>query len=137
MSFQGNSGKITSVQCKNKKCYFWTHDPKPGAKCVKCMEVLPIWTRYLNADKDNGQYIPPSPLEPTDYQETSRFLERTNTCGIDELIDYDSPQLKPTDDNLTNEERVVREIMIIYRLDREGAIKKLDHMAKTAKISYM
>ena len=159
MNSQGTSSQITSaqqqpyqqnvypsVQCKNPKCYLWTYDPKPGAKCVKCMKVLPIWVGYLNADKDNGPYIPPLPLERTDYQETwfddetPRFLERTNTRCVDELIDCDPPQLKPTDDNdqehLTNAERVVREIMLIYGVDREGAMKKLEQMAKTAVVEY-
>ena len=164
MNSQGTSSQITSaqqqqlkphqqnmypsVQCKNPKCYFWTYHPTPGAKCVKCMKVLPIWAGYLNADKDNGAYIPPPPLERTDYQETwfyretPRFVERTNTGCVDELIDCDPPQLKPTDDNdndhehLTNAQRVVREIMLIYKLDREGAMKKLEQMAKTAVVEY-
>jgi hypothetical protein len=135
-----------SVQCKNPVCYRWAYAPNPGSKCVECMEVLPIWVGYLNADKDNEPYIPSESLKRTDtqemwfYDETPRFLERTNTDCIDELIDCDPPQLKPADDNdhehLTNAERVVREISLIYGVDREGAIKQLDHMAKTAVVEY-
>lgn len=134
-----------SVQCKNPKCYFWSYDPTPGSKCVKCMEVLPTWVGYLNADKDNGPSIPPLPLERTDYQEMwfydddeSRMLDRTTTCCIDELNSCSPPQL--TDDagqeHLTNKERVVRSIMIIYGLDREGAMKKIDQLVKTAVVEY-
>jgi hypothetical protein len=105
------------------------------------MEVLPVWVGYLNADKDNGPSIPPLPLERTDYQEMwfyeePRFLERTNTTCVDELIDCDPPQFTEGQEHLTNAERVVREIMLIYGLDREGAIKKLAQMAKTAVVDY-
>ena len=135
-----------TVQCENKACYRWNDNPKPGEKCVKCREVLPIWVGYLDENKYNGPYIPPLPLERADYQETWNTnetpnpLERSYTGCNDEPNICGPLQLKRTDGNdehLTNEERVFQEIMMIYGVDREGAMKQLDRMVKTAVVKHL
>ena len=142
---------FASVQCKNPACYFWTYDPKPGSSCVKCTTLLPIWVGYLNADKGNETpSIPALPLERTHYQEMWFYdendvvssLERSATCSSDETINCGPLPLKRTDggsnhqEPVTNKEQVIQDIMVMYRLDRERAIEKLDQMVKSVTVEY-
>jgi hypothetical protein len=111
---------------------------------------LPIWVGYLNAEKiKNEPCIPALPLERTHYQEmwfydendVGSSLERSATCISDETINCGPLPLKRTDGSnhqepVTNQEQVIQDIMVMYRLDRERAIEKLDQMVKSVTVEY-
>ena len=69
-------------------------------------------------------------FQGTSSQITSSQPETLERTGYQEMWYDQEPE------HITNAERVIREIMLIYKLDREGATKKLEQMAKTAVVEY-
>ncbi len=120
-----------TVQCQNPACYRWNYNPTSGANCVKCMEPLPVWVGYLNADKyKNEPYVPTQPLERTGYQEMwyDDDEEKPHTHSSSSSSNAKAP--------ITNKEQVFQDIMVMYGLDRAGAIKKIDQMVKSVVVDY-
>ena len=64
---------------------------------------------------------PPPPPPRLDFQ-----------YGIEDISDDEDEK----EDNLTNNEKVIRDIMEIYSLDRKGAEEKIDEMAKSAVVKH-
>ena len=69
-------------------------------------------------------------FQGTSSQNTSSQPETLERTGYQEMWYDQEPE------HITNMERVIREIMLIYKLDREGATKKLEQMANTAVVEY-
>lgn len=143
-----------TVKCDNQSCRSWNDNPTPGTKCFKCCAILPTWAGYLNNNSagnilEETQYYPPPLLERNAYQEywnadeidqPRHSLEWSMTNNhIDEPIDCTPLKLKRTDgdadqeeedQHITNAEIVIKYIMSRCKLDREGAINKLDKMTR-------
>jgi hypothetical protein len=95
------------------------------------MERLPVWVGYLNADKyKNEPYVPTQPLERTGYQEMwyNDDEEKQQTHSSSSSSNAKAP--------ITNKEQVFQDIMVMYGLDRAGAIKKIDQMVKSVVVDY-
>lgn len=131
------SSAYPTVQCQNLECYRWNYNPTPGANCVKCMEPLPVWVGYLNADKyKNEPYVPTQPLERTGYQEM--WYDDDEEKAEEKKPHTHSSSSSKADQAppVTNKERVFQNIMVMYGLDRAGAIKKIDQMVKSVVVDY-
>lgn len=124
-----------TVQCDNPHCRYWNDEPTPGMKCVKCFSKLPTWIGYLNNNSggnilEKTNYSPP-PIERTACQEywydDDESLQQTCTDG-------DAAQEK--EEHIKNAEKVVRDIMHIYNLNREGALNKLDQLTKNVTVTH-
>lgn len=144
MSFQSSTANKQSwsirptVQCDNTSCLYWHNDPEPGMKCLKCHSILPTWVGYLNNNSDGdiieeSNYPEPHPIE------RSATLERESWYAdeVDDeplkLIRTDGDAAQEEEQHITNAEQVVRDIMSIYKLDREGALNKLDQLTKNVR----
>jgi len=129
---------LPTVQCDNTSCLYWHNDPEPGMKCLKCHSILPTWVGYLNNNSDGdiieeSNYPEPHPIE------RSATLERESWYAdeVDDeplkLIRTDGDAAQEEEEHITNAEQVVRDIMSIYKLDREGALNKLDQLTKNVR----
>lgn len=160
MSFQSSTANKQSwsirptVQCDNTSCLYWHNDPEPGMKCLKCHSILPTWVGYLNNNSDGdiieeSNYPEPHPIERSASLERESWysdevdelpqhsLERSMTSNMDDeplkLIRTDGDAAQEEEQHITNAEQVVRDIMSIYKLDREGALNKLDQLTKNVR----
>ena len=130
---------LPTVQCDNPSCRSCNDEPTPGTKCFKCFSILPTWVGYLNNNSGSGgeileesNYPPPPSLERTAYQEywysdKDELSQQTHTND-----DYEQEKEKL----ITNAEQVVRDMMSIYKLDREGALRKFDEIIKNVIVTH-
>jgi hypothetical protein len=162
MSFPSSSTNQQSwsirptVQCDNPSCRSWNDEPTPGTKCFKCLSILPTWVGYLNNNSgsdgvilEESNYQPPPPLERTAGQERESWyadevnepLERSMTINMDDKplkltrTDGDAAQ-EEEEEHITNAEQVVRDMISIFKLDREGALRKFDEIIKNVVVTH-
>ena len=148
MSFQSSTANkeswsiLPTVQCDNPSCLYWNNEPKPGMKCLKCLSTLPTWVGYLNNSNSGDGVI----LEKSDYPEPTQ-VERSagqerESWYADEVND-EPLKLTRTDgdaaqeeEHITNAEQVVRDMISIFKLDREGALRKFDEIIKNVVVTH-
>jgi hypothetical protein len=151
MSFTSPADKDTwsirpTVQCDNSSCRSWNDTITPGTKCFKCLTILPTWVGYLNNDGggdilEESNYPPPPPIERTTCQEQETWYDDER---IQMPLKHDSLKLIRRDGNteqeekehVTNAEQVIRDMMLIYNLDREGVNNKFDEIIKNAIVKH-
>ena len=134
---------LPTVQCDNPSCLYWHNDPKPGMKCLKCLSILPTWVGYLNNSNggdgdilEESNYPPPPPLERTASQEReSWYADEVNDKPL-KLTRTDGDAAQEEEEHITNAEQVVRDMMSIYKLDREGALRKFDEIIKNVVVTH-
>jgi len=159
MSFQSSTANKQSwsirptVQCDNSKCLYWNDEPKPGMKCFKCLTKLPTWIGYLNNNSggdilEESSYPPPPPIERSACSERESWyadevnepLERSMTSNMDDeplkLTRTDGDAAQEEEEHITNAEQVVRDMISIFKLDREGALKKFDEIIKNVVVKH-
>ena len=144
-----------TVQCDNPSCRSWNDEPKPGTKCFKCLTILPTWVGYLNNSNggdgdilEESSYPPPPAIERSACSERESWyadevnepLERSMTINMDDeplkLTRTDGDAAQEEEEHITNAEQVVRDMMSIYKLDREGALQKFDEIIKNVVVTH-
>ena len=146
MSFPSSTKQETwsirpTVQCDNPTCRSWNDQPTPGTKCFKCLSILPTWVGYLNNNSggeilEESNYPPPPPLERTAGQEReSWYADEVNDKPL-KLTRTDGDAAQEEEEHITNAEQVVRDIISIYKLDREGAVRKFDEIIKNVVVKH-
>ena len=159
MSFQSSTANKESwsirptVQCDNPSCRCWNDEPMPGMKCFKCLSILPTWVGYLNNNSggdilEESNYPPPPPIERSACSERESWyadevnepLERSMTSNMDDeplkLTRTDGDATQEEEEHITNAEQVVRDMISIYKLDREGVLKKFDEIIKNVVVKH-
>jgi len=132
-----------TVQCNNPSCRSWNDEPTPGTKCFKCFSILPTWVGYLNNNSgsdgeilEESNYPPPPSLELTASQEReSWYADEVNDKPL-KLTRTDGDAAQEEQEHITNAEQVVRDMMSIYKLDREGALQKFDEIIKNVIVTH-
>lgn len=148
MSFQSTKQENWSirptVQCDNPNCRSWNDEPNPGKKCFKCLTILPTWDGYLNNNSggdgdilEESNYPPPPPLERTvaGQERELWYADEVNDKPL-KLTRTDGNAEQEEKEHITNAEQVVRDMMYIYKLDREGALRKFDEIIKNVIVTH-
>ena len=159
MNFQSSTANkeswsiLPTVQCDNPSCLYWHNEPKPGMKCLKCLSTLPTWVGYLNNNSDGNileesSYPPPPAIERSACSERESWyadevnepLERSMTSNMDDeplkLTRTDGDAAQEEEEHITNAEQVVRDMISIFKLDREGALRKFDEIIKNVVVTH-
>ena len=135
---------LPTVQCDNPSCLYWHNEPKPGMKCVKCLSTLPTWVGYLNNSNsgdgvilEKSNYPPPPAIERSACSEReSWYADEVNDKPLKlTRTDGDAAQ-EEEEEHITNAEQVVRDMISIFKLDREGALKKFDEIIKNVVVTH-
>ena len=149
MSFQSTTKQENwsirpTVQCDNPSCRSWNDEPIPGTKCFKCLSILPTWVGYLNNNSGGdgeilevSNYPPPPPLERTAGQERELwYADEVNDKPLKLTRTDGNAEQEEKEHIITNAEQVVRDMMSIYKLDREGALRKFDEIIKNVIVTH-
>jgi len=150
MNFQSSTANkeswsiLPTVQCDNPSCLYWHNEPKPGMKCFKCLTILPTWVGYLNNSNSGDGVI----LEKSDYPEppppqVERSAGQERESWYADEVNDEPLKLTRTDgdaaqeeEHITNAEQVVRDMISIFKLDREGALRKFDEIIKNVVVTH-
>jgi len=148
MSFPSSTNQqkwsiCSTVQCDNPSCRSWNDEPKPDTKCFKRLNILPTWAGYLNNNSggdgeilEESNYIEPPPLEHTACQEReSWYADEVDDKPL-KLTRTDGDAAQEEEEHITNAEQVVRDMISIFKLDREGALKKFDEIIKNVVVKH-
>ena len=121
---------LPTVQCDNPSCLYWHNEPKPDMK-------------YLNnSNSDDGvileksNYPPPPAIERSACSNReSWYADEVNDKPL-KLTRTDGDAAQEEEEHITNAEQVVRDMMSIYKLDREGALRKFDEIIKNVIVTH-